>query len=119
MVPGNALASELYRRIKGHARPRMPLNGPPFLSDEEIEKVGRWIDAGARDEAGNPAPSAAGARVRLHGTLTGRWELDGLPIGTHSGTEIKKSPGIGGYVQVRGRVSSDGNSIRAERIRPR
>lgn len=41
VVPGNALASELYRRILGYAQPRMPFNGPPFLSDDEIQRVGQ------------------------------------------------------------------------------
>ena len=116
VVPGNALASELYRRIAGHARPRMPFNGPPYLSDEEIAKIGLWIDQGARDNDGNTAPSVAGARIRLHGKLTARWELDGLPVNVGPGTRLKKSPGVGRYVRVRGAVSADGKSVNAERI---
>lgn len=118
VVPGNALASELYRRIKGYARPRMPFNGPPYLNDEEVDKIAQWINDGALDAAGNPAPQVIGARVRLHGTLTARWQLDGLPIATHSDTRIKNSPDIGGYVRIRGRVSTEGIIV-ADRIRAR
>jgi mono/diheme cytochrome c family protein len=118
VVPGNALASELYRRIIGYARPRMPLNGPPYLSGEEIERVAQWINDGALDANGNPAPEINGAKVRLHGSLTAQWELDGLPVKVHSGTRIKKSPDIGSYVRVRGQISNSGEVI-AERIKRR
>lgn len=43
---GDAQASILMRRIQGSVRPRMPMNGPPFLSDEEIKRIGQWIDQG-------------------------------------------------------------------------
>jgi len=119
VVPGNSLASELYRRIKGHAIPRMPLNGPPYLSEEDIKRVAQWIDDGARDTSGSGAAEVAGARVRLHGKLTQKWKLDGLELTVHSGTRIKKSPGIGSYVRVDGRVSADGTTIIADRIKRR
>jgi hypothetical protein len=119
VVPGNALASELFRRIKGHALPRMPFNGPPYLSEEDIERVAQWIDDGARDASGNTAIDISGVRLRLHGKLTQIWELDGLALTVHSGTRIKKSPGIGSYVRVDGRVSADGNTIIADRIKMR
>lgn len=35
------------RRIRGSARPRMPLDGPPYLSEAEVALISRWIDAGA------------------------------------------------------------------------
>ena len=43
---GDARSSILMRRIQGLIRPRMPMNGPPFLSDEEIKRIGQWIDQG-------------------------------------------------------------------------
>lgn len=119
IVPGNALASELYRRIKGHAKPRMPFNGPPFLDEEEIERIAQWINDGARDASGNAAVVVAGSRVRLHGKLTQFWELDGLELTVHSETRIKKSPGVGSYVRVDGRVSTDGSTIIVDRIKRR
>lgn len=111
IVPGNALASELYRRIIGHAIPRMPFNGPPFLTDDDIKRVGQWINDGARDAAGNAAPDVTGARIRLHGRLTRPWTLDGLELVKHSDTRVKNSPGPGSYVRVRGRVGTKGEII--------
>lgn len=118
VVPGNALASELYRRIMGYAMPRMPFNGPPFLSDEEANLVARWINDGARDVTGAPAQQATGARIRLHGRLSNHWELDGLALQAHSDTRFKKSPAIGDYVRVRGRIGVNGTVI-ADRIEVR
>jgi len=43
---GDASSSILMRRIQGSIRPRMPMNGPPFLADEEIKRIGQWIDQG-------------------------------------------------------------------------
>lgn len=64
VVPGDAEASELVRRIRGTSLPRMPLTGPPFLPDEEIERIAAWITAGAPgaadadgDEADPPSDS--------------------------------------------------------------
>ncbi len=67
VVPGNPGASELLRRIRGESRPRMPFDGPPYLSTREIAQVEKWIADGARDENGHPAPIPAGARVRFRG----------------------------------------------------
>jgi len=39
-------ASELIRRIKGISQPRMPMTGPPFLSDSEIALFERWVAGG-------------------------------------------------------------------------
>lgn len=119
VVPGNALASELFRRIKGHALPRMPFNGPPYLNDEEIQRIGQWIDDGARDASGKPATIMTTAHLRLHGRLTQRWELDGLELTVHPGTRFKRSPVVGSYVRIDGRVSADGRTIIADRIRKR
>ncbi|WP_162934918.1 c-type cytochrome domain-containing protein [Pseudomonas cavernae] len=118
VVPGSALASELVRRIRGQARPRMPHDGPPFLSDAEIGLIASWIDQGARDAHGQPAALPSGARVRLHGTLADDWRLDGLPLQVNEQTRLDKRPQPGDYVQVRGRLNADGG-VTAERIRRR
>lgn len=47
VLPGNPDESEIVRRIKGSAIPRMPLDGPPFLSDDQIAAIEAWIAAGA------------------------------------------------------------------------
>lgn len=117
VVPGSPRASELWRRVTGIARPRMPFDGPPYLDDDEIALLERWIAAGAPGPDGRKAPMPTGAEVRLHGRLTGRWSLDGLPLDV-SGASIRKDPRVGDYVEVRGHVGRDG-SIRVERLRPR
>lgn len=111
VVPGNALASELYRRVIGHAKPRMPFNGPPYLSGPEIERIGQWINDGARDAKGVVAPNITGARIRLHGTLNKQWSLNDLDLTINSNTRIKKNPGTGDYVRVRGRVGAKAEII--------
>ncbi len=47
IIAGNADESPLIRRIKGIATPRMPFDGPPFLSDEQIATIEAWVTAGA------------------------------------------------------------------------
>jgi len=47
IIAGNADESPLIRRIKGLATPRMPFDGPPFLSDEQIATIETWVMAGA------------------------------------------------------------------------
>jgi mono/diheme cytochrome c family protein len=118
VVPGNPAASELVRRIRGQARPRMPMDGPPYLSAEETDLIVAWIKQGARNADGRPAAIPAHARVRLHGNLSRRWALDGLELVTSGSTRIDKSPRTGDYVEVRGRLSPDG-AVVAERIRRR
>lgn len=117
IVPGHPDASELMRRVRGQARPRMPFDGPPYLTGDEIRLISDWIAEGARDSEGNPAASATGAEVRLHGRLESGWRLDGLLLEVDSGTRLDKSPRPGDYVEVRGTVVRDG--VRADRIRPR
>lgn len=118
VVPGNAAASELVRRIRGDARPRMPFDGPPYLSDEEIDLIVSWVDEGAHDAQGNPSPVPVGAKLRVHGRLSGRWAVDDLPLQPAARLRVDKSPVSGDYVEVRGRVLSDG-TVEAERIRRR
>ncbi len=118
VVPGNPGASELLRRVRGQARPRMPLDGPPFLDKEEMRLIEDWIAQGARDAAGVPAPMPVGAAVRLHGTLTAGPSLDGLPLQFGPGSRIDKQPAPGAYVQLRGRLDSSGRVV-VDRLRPR
>ena len=118
VVPGQPEASELVRRLRGQALPRMPFDGPPYLIEEEIHLIEQWIAQGASNSEGKPAAVPAGARVRLHGILSGKWKLDDLPLTVTDGTRIDKAPKVGDYVRVRGRLSRDGSVI-AERIRRR
>lgn len=118
VVPGSADSSELVRRIRGQARPRMPYDGPPFLDDAEIALIVAWINQGARDAQGKPASLPTGAKVRLHGRLEANWRLDSLPLKVNAATRLEHSPRTGDYVQVRGRLASGGALI-IERIRPR
>jgi mono/diheme cytochrome c family protein len=118
VVPGFPKSSLLVRAIRGEENPRMPMDGPPYLDPAEIDLIDMWVSQGARDPAGNPTPIPARARIRLTGTLTGNWELDGIPILVGSKTHIRKNPLIGTSVEVRGHVTPDGN-IEAREIRPR
>jgi mono/diheme cytochrome c family protein len=49
IIPGDPSGSELLKRITGDALPIMPLNGPPFLTNQEIQIITSWIAAGAPD----------------------------------------------------------------------
>ncbi len=118
VIPGYPEASELVRRIRGQALPLMPFDGPPYLSNEEIQLIIQWIAQGARDVNGQAAEPPIGAKLRLHGLLTGRWELDGLPLKVGSGVRLKKAPDVGDYVRVRGRLGQNGQ-ILVDRIRRR
>ena len=53
---GDPNASELVRRIRGQARPRMPLDGPPYLSIDEIRLIEDWIAQGARASTSRRRP---------------------------------------------------------------
>lgn len=117
VVPGNPDASELIRRIRGQARPRMPLDGPP-LGDDDIRLLVDWIKQGARNAEGVPAARPAGATLRLHGTLDSGWRLDGLPLVVDSRTRLDKSPHPDDYVEVRGRLD-DAGDVSVERLRRR
>ena len=94
-MPGDSKASELYRRITADdAAERMP---PPksgkSLSAAEIEKLGRWIDQGAKWQphwsfippARPPVPAVADReRVRnpIDAFILARLEREGLaPLG--------------------------------------
>jgi hypothetical protein len=50
VVPGNPEASYLIHKLQGRSGitgERMPFNGPPFLTSDEIHVVKRWIEIGA------------------------------------------------------------------------
>lgn len=118
VIPGNPQASELIRRIRGQSRPRMPFDGPPYLSEDDTRLLETWIAQGARSADGQPSPVPTGARVRLEGTLTGPSKIDDISLRIGSGTRIDKNPRIGDRVRVEAVVESDGG-IRATRIRRR
>jgi mono/diheme cytochrome c family protein len=118
LLPGNADDSEIVRRIEGTARPRMPLNGPPWLSDEQIRLIRQWIDEGAADAQGNPASVPVGREVRIRGIVTGEWSIDGVEFRVDAGTRVDDRPAVGQPAEMRGVVEADG-SIRATRLRDR
>lgn len=60
---GAAADSELIRRIKGVSQPRMPMTGPPYLSDNEIVLLERWVDGGLQQ--GEPAAVTAAEQPGL------------------------------------------------------
>ncbi len=47
VVPKKPGKSRLVARIRGLKQPRMPANGPPWLTEEEMSVIERWIQAGA------------------------------------------------------------------------
>ena len=118
VVPGAPKASELVRRIRGQARPRMPLDGPPYLTDEETRLIEDWVAQGARSAEGRAAVVPKGAAVRLHGTLGPNWQLDGFPLAVGARTRIDKSPAPGDHVEVRGRLG-EAATVEVERLRRR
>lgn len=118
VVPGSPDASELVRRIRGQAFPRMPFDGPPYLTEQEIALIEAWVTQGAPDDSGRKTEIPVGARVRLHGQLNANGTLDGLPLHLTTTMEIKKRPPAGGYVEVRGRVKPNGE-IAVERVKPK
>jgi hypothetical protein len=118
IVPGKPNASELVRRIRGQARPRMPFDGPPYLEREEVQLIEDWIAQGARRADGVPAALPVGAAVRLHGTLGPRGQLDGLGLVAGPRARLDRRLAAGAYVQVRGRLDQNGNVV-VERLRSR
>lgn len=118
VLPGNAAGSEIIRRIKGLAKPRMPFNGPPWLADDEIALLTAWIDGGALSAEGEAAPIPSGRRVRLRGRLTAANAIDDAEFITSSATRTKDLPPIGGRVELRGYIDADGHIV-AERLRAR
>lgn len=118
LIPGNPQGSEIIRRVEGLATPRMPFDGPPWLTAEEIALLRDWIAQGARGDDGAAAPIPAGRPLRLRGILTAAGEVDGAAFVTEGTTRRKSVPAVGGAVELRGRVAPDGGII-AERLRGR
>jgi len=59
VVSGDADGSELIRRIRGESQPRMPMTGPPFLSDEEIALFEAWVVGGLQEKTAEPVVAEA------------------------------------------------------------
>ncbi len=75
IVPGDAEASALYRRISGLQTPAMPMAPVPALNAQEIALVKNWINQGAKwTEAPTAAATdlAPGASVTYPGGYTPR-----------------------------------------------
>ncbi|MHC1729835.1 MAG: c-type cytochrome domain-containing protein [Syntrophobacteraceae bacterium] len=49
VVPGNPKQSELVKKVKGESKPRMPKNGPPWVSEKDTATIEKWIADGARE----------------------------------------------------------------------
>jgi hypothetical protein len=69
--PGNPDASYLVQKIEGTAAVgvRMPANGPPYLPQDRIDLVRRWIAAGA------PAPVAVSNKLIVASTIPAPAEI--------------------------------------------
>jgi hypothetical protein len=96
----------------------MPLDGPPWLEETDIALLEAWIEGGARDAEGTPAPIPVGGRVRLRGTLSAPNAVDGAEFATHAETEIRDPVQQGDRVELRARIAADG-TLMAERLRAR
>jgi hypothetical protein len=59
IVPGNAEASRLYRRVAGLEKPLMPMAPMPPLTSQEIDALKSWIDQGAKFTETVPVAAAA------------------------------------------------------------
>ena len=117
LIPGNPQASEIWRRIEGLADPRMPLDGPPYLSVEEIALIRDWIENGAMDDDGNPSPMPTG-NVRLRGLVTGENEIDGVPFAVVPDKRVEDRLFTGQQAEVRATINPDG-TLTAYRLRAR
>jgi len=51
IISGHAEHSHLVEHLEGEREPRMPLNRKP-LPEEQIEFIARWLEEGARNDAG-------------------------------------------------------------------
>lgn len=118
VIPGNPSASELLRRVRGLSTPRMPLDGPPYLSDIEIGLIGRWIEEGARNSQGQVSSIPVGAKVRIEGILTDKNQIEDANFKTNATTRVDKGPRLGDRVELRARVDDEGGLV-AIRLRRR
>ena len=75
IVPGDAEASPLYRRISGLQTPAMPMAPVPALNAQEIELVKNWINQGAKWTDATPTSAASvapGGSITYPGGYTPR-----------------------------------------------
>jgi len=118
VIPGNADASELWRRVVGLGSPRMPFDGPPWLEDEQIAMIRQWIEEGAKDDKGNPAAIPVGAELRIRGRVTGPSEIDGATFTVVGSTRVEDALINGMQAEMRGVVAAGGEIV-ATRLRAR
>ena len=52
VTPGTPDSSRLLKMVRGEMEPKMPPEGEEALSEEEIEQVAAWIEAGAKGPKG-------------------------------------------------------------------
>jgi hypothetical protein len=116
VIPGYPRGSELFRRVSGLTHPRMPFDGPPWLSPQQIDLIGEWIAQGAKDADGRSAPTPAGREIELEGTLTAYWEINGVLLVVDGYTRIKKYPRLGDYQRAEAVIGEDGR-IYVRRLR--
>ena len=65
VVPGDSNASRLYKLVAHQAEPAMPYKGNK-LSDDEIAKIGAWIQAGVPFDGPVASQAGASAPVETH-----------------------------------------------------
>jgi hypothetical protein len=98
VLPGQADSSRLIRVLKGDAEPRMPPEGEPAPSAEELVLLSAWINAGAKGPGGAqpdrkrlvtprvpPAPGAAERILSLAYSPDGRY----LALGRFGSIELR------------------------------
>src|SRR5260370_6373915 len=72
VVPGNAEASPLYRRVAGLQTPAMPMPPVPALNAQEVALLKDWIDQGAKWPSGSERVSAAASTSTYPGGYSPR-----------------------------------------------
>ena len=72
VVPGNAAASPLYRRVAGLEKPVMPMAPVPALKADEVALLKDWIDQGAGWPAAAPVVTTTAVSPTYPGGYTPR-----------------------------------------------